>query len=158
MILLGFLLVDLAVPPSLSALCPEAKPGEIVVCADLDPPKSPYRLPLEMPPERGSKDSISVSSERNALFDFDAGGIGSCPAGPARSLMWVPWDGLRVPADDLDAVGEQQRQAIARRDATGEKGLRDDVAAAIEIPERVARERAIGRFALQRGARGAPDE
>lgn len=78
MILLGFLLVDLAVPPSLSALCPEAKPGEIVVCADLDPPKSPYRLPLEMPPERGSKDSISVSSERNALFDFDAGGIGSC--------------------------------------------------------------------------------
>lgn len=71
-------LLDAAVPPALSALCPKAKPGEIVVCADLDPPKSPYRLPLEMPPERGTKDSISVGRERNALFDFDAGGIGSC--------------------------------------------------------------------------------
>lgn len=71
-------MVESAVLPSLSALCPKAKPGEIVVCADAEPPKSPYRLPLDMPPEIGTKESISVSRERNALFDFDAGGIGSC--------------------------------------------------------------------------------
>jgi hypothetical protein len=78
LILLAALLVDAAIPPALSALCPKAKPGEIVVCADVEPLKSPYRLPLKMPPERGTKNSISVSRERNALFDFDAGGIGSC--------------------------------------------------------------------------------
>ena len=80
MILLAALLIDAAVPPSLSALCPRPKPGEILVCADPDPPKSPYRAPLELPPERGTKNSISVSRERNALFDFDAGGPGSCSA------------------------------------------------------------------------------
>lgn len=78
MILLAALLVDAAIPPALSALCPKPKPGEIVVCADLDPPKSRYRLPIEMPPERGTKNSVSVSAERNALFDFDGGGMGSC--------------------------------------------------------------------------------
>ncbi|MFZ4690185.1 MAG: hypothetical protein ACOYLS_13180 [Polymorphobacter sp.] len=78
--LLAGLLVESSIPPKLSALCPKAAPGEIVVCADLEPPKSPYRLPLRMPPERGSKNSISVSRERNALFDYDAGGAGSCSA------------------------------------------------------------------------------
>jgi hypothetical protein len=72
------LLVESAIPPKLSALCPKAAPGEIVVCADLEPPKSPYQLPLRMPPARGSKNSISVSRERNALFYYDSGGIGSC--------------------------------------------------------------------------------
>lgn len=66
------------IPPILSALCPKAKPGEIVVCADKDPPKSPFRLPLPTPPDRGSRNSVSVSRERNALFDYDSGSIGSC--------------------------------------------------------------------------------
>ena len=66
------------IPPSLSALCPKAVPGEIVVCADPDPPKSRYRLPLPIERDRGDPNSISVSRERNALFDHDAGGIGSC--------------------------------------------------------------------------------
>lgn len=65
-------------PPILSALCPKPKPGEIVVCADLEPPKSPYRLPLPVPLVEGSRDTISPSRERNALFDYDFGGTGSC--------------------------------------------------------------------------------
>lgn len=67
-----------AIPPSLSALCPKALPGEIVVCADLDPPKSRYRLPLPTARDRGDPDTISVSRERNGLFDHDSGSIGSC--------------------------------------------------------------------------------
>ncbi|GGE04466.1 hypothetical protein GCM10011529_08560 [Polymorphobacter glacialis] len=67
-----------AVPPSLSALCPKAAPGEIVVCADVERPKSPYRLPLPLEPDPESRNSISISRERNALFDHDAGGMHSC--------------------------------------------------------------------------------
>jgi hypothetical protein len=66
------------IPPSLSALCPKALPGEIVVCADPDPPKSRYRLPLPTEPDRGDRNTISPSRERNALFDHDSGSIGSC--------------------------------------------------------------------------------
>jgi hypothetical protein len=64
--------------PSLSALCPKAAPGEIVVCANLDPPKSRYRLPLPTEPGRGDPNTTSVSRERNGLFDHDSGSIGSC--------------------------------------------------------------------------------
>ena len=71
------------IPPALSALCPKAAPGEIVVCADPDPPKSPFSLPLPMARERGDPNTVSVSRERNALFDYDAGGIGSCGASGA---------------------------------------------------------------------------
>jgi hypothetical protein len=77
---LALLATPLAIPPSLSALCPKPLPGEIVVCADSEPRKSPYRAPLKVPPERGTKNSISVSRERNALFDHDSGGAGSCSA------------------------------------------------------------------------------
>jgi hypothetical protein len=66
------------IPPSLSGLCPKALPGEIVVCADLDPPKSRYRLPLPTARDRGDPNTISVSRERNGLFDHDSGSIGSC--------------------------------------------------------------------------------
>lgn len=73
-----------AMPPSLSALCPEALPGEIVVCADIEPLPSPYRSPLPFDPDPGARTSVSVSRERNALFDYDAGGMHSCsPAGAA---------------------------------------------------------------------------
>lgn len=64
--------------PSLSGLCPEAAPGEIVVCADPVPPKSSYRLPLAIAPIAGERDTVSVSAERNALFDHDSGGSGLC--------------------------------------------------------------------------------
>ncbi len=73
----------LPIPPKLSALCPKAKPGEIVVCADGDPPKSPYRLPLPNEPDPGDPHNVSVSRERNGLFDYDAGGNGSCSASGA---------------------------------------------------------------------------
>jgi hypothetical protein len=74
----SLLLAAAAIPPSLSGLCPKAAPGEIVVCADPEPLKSPYRLPLPTLRDRGDPNTISVSRERNALFDHDAGGIGSC--------------------------------------------------------------------------------
>jgi hypothetical protein len=80
------LVLSMAIPPSLSALCPKAQPGEIIVCADAEPPKSPYRLPLELPPERGSRHSISVGRERNALIEPDAGGIGSCGTAGAGGM------------------------------------------------------------------------
>jgi hypothetical protein len=67
------------IPPNLSVLCPKPKPGEIVVCADEEPPpKSPYRLPLPVPLVEGSRETISPSRERNALLDYDIGGTGSC--------------------------------------------------------------------------------
>ena len=75
-----------AIHPSLSALCPKATPGEIVVCGDRDPPPSQYRIPTELPrpPEFGTRESDSVSRERNALLDYDSGGAGSCsPSGAA---------------------------------------------------------------------------
>ncbi len=71
------------VPPSLSALCPKAKPGEILVCADADPLRSPYRLPLPSVPDPDDPRNASVSRERNGLFDYDGGGIGSCSASGA---------------------------------------------------------------------------
>ena len=68
-----------AAPVSLSALCPKAHGDEIVVCADPEPHQSPYRAPLrDGPPEAGTKAAMSVSRERNALFDYDAGGSGLC--------------------------------------------------------------------------------
>lgn len=66
------------IPPSLSALCPKPLPGEIVVCADEEPAKSPYRLPLPVPLVEGSRETISPSRERNALLDYELGGTGSC--------------------------------------------------------------------------------
>jgi hypothetical protein len=74
----SLLLLAAGIPPSLSGLCPKAAPGEIVVCADPEPLKSPYRLPLPTLRDRGDPNNVSVSRERNALFDHDAGGIGSC--------------------------------------------------------------------------------
>ena len=66
---------------SLSALCPKASGDEIVVCADPEPHVSPYRAPLRGgPPEAGTRAADSVSRERNALFDYDAGGSGLCSA------------------------------------------------------------------------------
>ena len=82
----------------LSALCPKAAPGEIVVCADADPPKSRYRLPLPIERDPGDPDNVSVGRERNGLFDQDAGGVGSCGTagaagnfgcGALRHKRWV---------------------------------------------------------------------
>ena len=73
-----------AEPVSLSALCPKAKGDEIIVCADPEPPVSRFRAPIRGTPEFGTRASDSVSAERNALFDYDAGGSGLCSSvGPA---------------------------------------------------------------------------
>ncbi len=98
------------IPPSLSALCPKAVPGEIVVCADADPPKSRYRLPVPVARDRGDPNTVSVSRERNALFDHDSGGIGSCGASGAagnsaagRKSTSVGWNS--APAHRMAAAG-----------------------------------------------------
>jgi hypothetical protein len=92
------------IPPSLSALCPKPLPGEIVVCADEEPAKSPYRLPLPVPLVEGSRDTISPSRERNALIDYDIGGTGSCSTvGPGG------WTGCRY--QDHRRAAEQRGMA-----------------------------------------------
>ena len=95
---LALLAADTAtIPPILSAICPKAGPGEIVVCADAEPPKSPYRLPLPVAIDRGSRNAVSVSRERNALFDHDDGMLSCSPSGASgaagcgfkRHKAWV---------------------------------------------------------------------
>lgn len=77
----------LAIPKSLSALCPKAKPGEIVVCADQEPAPSPYRAPIKPGPVVGSRNSVSVSRERNALVEMGMdGGGGSCSRAGAMAM------------------------------------------------------------------------
>lgn len=83
---LALLAAPLPIPPALSALCPKPVPGEITVCADSEPRKSPYRAPLSLPPELGSRNSISVSRERNAFIEPDAGGIGGCGTAGAAGM------------------------------------------------------------------------
>ncbi len=90
MLVAALLLAAPAVPPSLSALCPKAVPGEIVVCADGEPPKSPWRLPEPPPRAFGSRGSESVSRERNALIEPANVSSGSCSTvGPGG------WTGCR---------------------------------------------------------------
>lgn len=91
MVIVGLILAS-AAPAALSALCPKAEPGEIVVCADQEAPPSKYRLPGPPPaPEFGSRASVSVNRERAALFDYDAGGNGLCsnvgPGGMAGCVL-----------------------------------------------------------------------
>jgi len=74
-------------PPGWSALCPpRTRPDEIVVCANRDPPPSPYRAPIAIPREFGTRGTASVSAERNRLLGPDAGTVGTCsgigPSGP----------------------------------------------------------------------------
>lgn len=77
----------LPIPKALSALCPEPKPGEIVVCADGEPAPSPYRAPFKPGPVVGSRNSVSVSRERNSLVELGMdGGGGSCSAVGAAGM------------------------------------------------------------------------
>lgn len=75
------------VHPKLSALCPKARPGEIVVCADGEPAPSPYRAPFRPGPVVGSRNSVSVGRERNGLVEMGLdGGAGSCSAAGAMGM------------------------------------------------------------------------
>ncbi len=74
--------------PPFSVLCPKARPGELVVCAERQPLRSPYRIPDEIAAEpiEGSRDTTSISRERNGLLDYDGGGIGSCSTSGAAGV------------------------------------------------------------------------
>ena len=75
-------------PPGWSGLCPpKTQPDEIVVCANRDPPPSPYRAPLTGPRRFGERGTASPSAERNGLLGPDVGTAGTCsgtwgPGGP----------------------------------------------------------------------------
>lgn len=77
----------LAIPKPLSALCPKPKSGEITVCAVQEPAPSPYRAPFKSGPVVGSRNSVSVGRERNALVEMGMdGGAGSCSASGAMGM------------------------------------------------------------------------
>lgn len=97
------------VPASLSVLCPKAAPSEIVVCADGEPPASPYRLPLPVDPVAGDRNLVAVSRERNALIEPDAGGTGSCSASGAGG-----WTGCQY-----RSFKQNVQQAAGSRDVRG---------------------------------------
>ena len=72
-------------PPKIVRNCQKSGSNEIVVCGKQE--RSPYRLPE--PPTGFDPDGgiDSVSRERNALFDVDETGIGSCSnVGPGGSF------------------------------------------------------------------------
>lgn len=63
------------------APCPPPKSGEIVVCGKRDAgERSRYLSPVAPDYEVGDPRARSLSAERNSLFDYDAGGAGSCSA------------------------------------------------------------------------------
>ena len=78
--------------------CP-ATGAEITVCGRRDDAeRSRYLSPLPLDLDPGDPRARSVSAERNALFDYDAGGVGTCSnVGPAgftgcgfqRHKRWV---------------------------------------------------------------------
>ncbi len=72
-------------PPKIIPDCRRSGGNEIVVCGKQE--RSPYRLP-EPPPGFDPDGGVdSVSRERNALFDVDETGIGSCSnVGPGGSF------------------------------------------------------------------------
>lgn len=66
-------------PPGWSVSCPpRSKPDEIVVCANREPPVSPYRAPLPALRGFGERGTASPSAERNRLLGPDVGTIGTC--------------------------------------------------------------------------------
>ncbi len=75
-------------PPGWSVICPpKSRPDEIVVCANREPPPSPYRAPLPVLRSFGERGTLSVSNERNRLLGPDVGTAGTCsgtwgPGGP----------------------------------------------------------------------------
>lgn len=61
--------------------CPVPRADEIVVCGRREPgERSRYLSPLPPEYDRGDPRAQSVSASRNGLFDYDAGGSGSCSA------------------------------------------------------------------------------
>ena len=80
--MIGVVLVLAATTGALDAMvkaataCPKV---EITVCGRRDAvERSRYRSPLPLDYEPGDPRARSVSAARNGLFDYDAGGVGTC--------------------------------------------------------------------------------
>ncbi len=73
--------LDAAIHASV-APCPPPDKGEITVCGRREVPgeRSRYLSPIPSEYEVGDPRAQSVSAERNGLFDYDAGGSGTCSA------------------------------------------------------------------------------
>ena len=75
--------LDAAIKASV-APCPVPVGGEIIVCASRREDEARrYLPPIPSVYEVGDPRARSVSAERNGLFDYDAGGTGSCSAAGA---------------------------------------------------------------------------
>jgi len=75
-------------PPGWSVTCPpRSKPDEIVVCANRDPPPSPWRAPLPVLRRFGERGTASPSAERNRLLGPDVGTIGTCSTWGAGGIF-----------------------------------------------------------------------
>ncbi|WP_372915434.1 hypothetical protein [Sandarakinorhabdus sp.] len=103
-------------PPGWSVLCPpKRRPDEIVVCADREPARSPYRAPLQVLRGFGERGTASVSAERNRLLGPDAGSLGSCSAMGAGGWTGCKYkefiDNVNQAAGVKDPRGRAYRQA-----------------------------------------------
>lgn len=79
--------LDAAIKASL-APCPAPVKGEITVCGKRGEDEARrYLSPIPSAYEVGDPRARSVSAARNGLFDYDAGGTGSCSSTGAGGMM-----------------------------------------------------------------------
>lgn len=103
-------------PPGWSVICPpRSRPDEVVVCADREPAKSPYRAPLPVLRDFGGRGTASVSAERNRLLGPDTGTIGTCstwgPGGAFGCNYQRFKDNVNQAAGQRDPRGRVYREA-----------------------------------------------
>ncbi|MBU6166324.1 MAG: hypothetical protein KGQ52_09330 [Alphaproteobacteria bacterium] len=97
-------------PPGWSVACPpRSGADEIVVCANRDPPPSPYRAPLRVPRAFGERGTASPSAERNRLLGPDVGTIGTCSTWGAGGIFGCNFQRFK----------ENVNQAAGSRDPRG---------------------------------------
>lgn len=98
-------------PPGWSVACPpRSTADEIVVCANRDPPPSPWRAPLPVRRSFGERGTASVSAERNRLLGPDVGTAGTC------SGTWGPGGAFGCKYNEFKA---NVNQAAGSRDPRG---------------------------------------
>jgi len=97
------------VPPMFSALCPKPKPGEIIVCADVERSPSPFRLPLGSAPVAGDRD---VEIDETLVLT-----LSNASGGTARYLLDMDMLGDLL-ADELIDLRQSQPTLEECREST----------------------------------------